>query len=338
MTKTYWFGALALLAIGCSAATDGPPAPDEGVSQSERRDLHLGKGPPPGSCQAQWGSKKYCGGKSKNGSCWCDAACVTYGDCCADKKAVCEPTSTTCGGFANLPCPDGKVCVDDPNDGCDPNNGGADCGGICVDDVPVGGECAADLCGPAPGMPTKLCPDGKNVPGPTGKCLKNDDGTCGWEIAECPPSGAFCGGFAGIQCPAGQECVDVPGDGCDPKNGGADCGGMCVDAPPATNSCAGHCGGVSADKSCYCDSVCKYYGDCCDDYAAQCTTRVPATGACVKNSNDSCTTDADCVGGGCGGELCYNPAVSSGISTCECTQPMNVGGCGCVQGKCTWYQ
>jgi len=38
-----------------------------------------------------------------------------------------------CGGFAAIPCPEGLVCVDDPNDSCDPNQGGADCGGICVD-------------------------------------------------------------------------------------------------------------------------------------------------------------------------------------------------------------
>jgi hypothetical protein len=29
---------------------------------------------------------------------------------------------------------------------------------------------------------------------------------------------------------------------------------------------------------------------------------------CVKNSHDECTTDADCTNGGCGSELCYNPA------------------------------
>lgn len=39
-----------------------------------------------------------------------------------------------CGGIAGLPCPDGRVCVDDPRDDCDPDNGGADCGGICVPD------------------------------------------------------------------------------------------------------------------------------------------------------------------------------------------------------------
>ena len=42
----------------------------------------------------------------------------------------------------------------------------------------------------------------------------------------------FCGGIAGITCPRGLRCVDDPRDSCDPKNGGADCGGICV--PPAS--------------------------------------------------------------------------------------------------------
>jgi len=40
-------------------------------------------------------------------------------------------------------------------------------------------------------------------------------------------SGAFCGGFVGISCPAGYVCVDDPADDCDPNAGGADCGGIC---------------------------------------------------------------------------------------------------------------
>lgn len=40
-----------------------------------------------------------------------------------------------CGGIAGFPCPDGMQCVDDPDDSCDPKNGGADCGGICTDTV-----------------------------------------------------------------------------------------------------------------------------------------------------------------------------------------------------------
>jgi len=42
-----------------------------------------------------------------------------------------------CGGIAAFPCPENMACVDDPNDSCDPDNGGADCGGICVQTSPV---------------------------------------------------------------------------------------------------------------------------------------------------------------------------------------------------------
>ncbi len=42
-------------------------------------------------------------------------------------------SSTFCGGIAAFKCPDGQECIDDPNDSCDPMNGGADCGGICVE-------------------------------------------------------------------------------------------------------------------------------------------------------------------------------------------------------------
>ena len=41
-----------------------------------------------------------------------------------------------CGGITGKPCPKGLVCIDDPNDDCDPDNGGADCGGICVPRTP----------------------------------------------------------------------------------------------------------------------------------------------------------------------------------------------------------
>lgn len=36
-----------------------------------------------------------------------------------------------CGGFAGFVCSDGYECVDDPSDDCDPEQGGADCIGIC---------------------------------------------------------------------------------------------------------------------------------------------------------------------------------------------------------------
>jgi len=51
-----------------------------------------------------------------------------------------------------------------------------------------------------------------------------------WDSSQCKcvTDQQTCGGIAGIRCPAGQKCVDNPNDGCDPNNGGADCGGICV--------------------------------------------------------------------------------------------------------------
>ncbi|KAL7931333.1 hypothetical protein V8C35DRAFT_310137 [Trichoderma chlorosporum] len=44
----------------------------------------------------------------------------------------------------------------------------------------------------------------------------------------CVPKDArFCGGFVGFGCPEGLFCYDAL-DGCDPENGGADCGGVCL--------------------------------------------------------------------------------------------------------------
>lgn len=57
-----------------------------------------------------------------------------------DTEAQDEPTvesvrakqKIACGGFAGLSCPDNLTCVDDPSDSCDPDQGGADCIGMCI--------------------------------------------------------------------------------------------------------------------------------------------------------------------------------------------------------------
>ncbi len=46
--------------------------------------------------------------------------------------------------------------------------------------------CATADCGPALGMPNTLCADGVTVAGPTGQCLRQGDGSCGWEVIRCP--------------------------------------------------------------------------------------------------------------------------------------------------------
>ncbi|KLU87193.1 hypothetical protein MAPG_06195 [Magnaporthiopsis poae ATCC 64411] len=54
----------------------------------------------------------------------CGMACGIPGICV-------EPIP--CMGFVGKPCEDeNKICVDDPTDTCDPNNGGRDCLGLCV--------------------------------------------------------------------------------------------------------------------------------------------------------------------------------------------------------------
>ena len=54
----------------------------------------------------------------------------------------------------------------------------------------------------------------------------------GWAARRCrifPTPPIFCGGIEGKLCPDGLECVDYPGDKCDPGEGHADCIGICVE-------------------------------------------------------------------------------------------------------------
>ncbi|MCA9593632.1 MAG: hypothetical protein KC776_09990 [Myxococcales bacterium] len=71
--------------------------------------------PENGSCQGM------CGGAAPDQSCWCDAACTDYGDCCGDFAAA---------------CPAGGV---GPNTGCTP--------ALCQSGMPAyenGSECYCD--------------------------------------------------------------------------------------------------------------------------------------------------------------------------------------------------
>jgi len=89
----------------------------------------------------------------------------------------------------------------------------------------------------------------------------------------CPSEPAVCGGFAGIPCPDGQTCVDDPSDDCDPKNGGADCSGICVDQPPPT-----FCGGIAGIP-------CPDGETCVDDPSDDCDPKnggADCSGICVQ--------------------------------------------------------
>ena len=354
--KTYrffrTFPLLAAVAVTACATSDplppeqgpaisGAPAPPEGRREGPRA-LHVG------SCQGA------CGGKSLSGLCWCDDSCSQYGDCCKDKATACpgEEPPTPCGATTCAPgleccnpscglcVPPGGACIElacGPVDSCVDSCGGKSKSGACWcdDGCAAYGDCCADkasTCDP-PDCPD-VCPQicaGEDVPVLPAEC----------PVPSCDcDEKVLCGGFAGLPCPEGLHCFDDPEDDCDPANGGADCGGVCL--PPPPDSCLDHCGGASEDQSCYCDDLCDDYGDCCSDFEPVCSVgvapRTPVSGGCAKNAGHTCNSDADCTNGGCGGETCYNPAGGPVITTCECTAPNTATGCGCVEGLCSWYQ
>jgi hypothetical protein len=58
-------------------------------------------------------------------------ACLTYQH--YDSTACGCVDNPHCGGIAGIQCPSTyATCEDDPRDSCDPNQGGRDCGGICM--------------------------------------------------------------------------------------------------------------------------------------------------------------------------------------------------------------
>ena len=66
--------------------------------------------------------------------CPCTKSCPTGQTCIAIPKGCREicVVPRMCGGIAGIQCDDGFVCIDNPNDNCDPLQGGNDCGGVCI--------------------------------------------------------------------------------------------------------------------------------------------------------------------------------------------------------------
>jgi hypothetical protein len=172
--------------------------------------------------------------------------------------------------------------------------------------------CRPRQCGPELGLPNVLCSDGVTVGGPTGRCLRQPDGSCGWEVISCPPDA--CASSA--SCAAGQYCTVEDGD-CNPAPGCVP-GGVCTDVcygvckPKPVDPCAGKvCGDpcvgpFASPLPTYCDQsgqcqplaekpVCK--GPCGGIAGIPC----PGFGQCVDDPSDSC--DPANGGADCGG-LC----------------------------------
>jgi hypothetical protein len=94
--------------------------------------------------------------------------------------------------------------------------------------------CSEAECGPAPGMPNSLCPDGKSYSGPSGRCLRNTKGQCGWEILECPSGGTSGGQSSSFQPYTCGNRV------CESKEGYRESAFGCDPTPQYPNICDGH--------------------------------------------------------------------------------------------------
>lgn len=105
------------------------------------------------------------------------------------------------------------------------SHGGASTGGDGSAGESNQSECAKADCGPQLGLPNWTCADG-SVGGPTGRCIKQSTGMCGWEINDCPMAGeggaSNQGGEASV---AGTPAAaGAPGEDC----GGCPSGEVCV--------------------------------------------------------------------------------------------------------------
>ena len=174
-----------------------------------------------------------------------------------------------------------------------------------------------------------LLPAAKDAGCGDNEVVIGDDGTGGSSDGGSSDGGSSDGGEAAGGHAPGVECYI---GGCNAE--------ICSAIPGVPSACV-----WLPEYACYhtfgmCEAdtynLCGWRDTPALQHCLQTANREPFEGGCARDNDDPCETDADCVNGGCGGELCFNPAVSEGISSCDCTVPAATG-CGCVLGTCSWY-
>ncbi len=255
----------AFVAVGGCAAEEAPaPQSDPPAEHSDELALRLCRRD--ADCPAPGAPCREC----KDGSFVCPEVrcerhqcvynfpqCPTVYDPCADQS---------CGAECRLCDPADPTCIE------------TDVVKYCQAD----GHCAA----PAPSCPVDPCASVRCAAGThcvAGECLPDADKV-------------FCGGIAAFPCPGSGNCVDDPSDDCDPKAGGADCGGMCV-CPPNNLLCIE---GTHWDGS---PSVCA------------CVPDVPSGVPCGGNV---CANGQYCCNASCG--ICAPPGVACIQIACLATE------------------
>ena len=191
-----------------------------------------------------------------------------------------------CGGFTGKPCPRGLVCVDDPTDDCDPDDGGADCGGICV--PRRRDPCERIRCAEG----TRCCPRCG------GLCLARDIPCTGEVCRREPCSETVCG--------PGEFCCNESCSRCAPL------GGACTDEvcpPPAERCGRAVCGEgeYCCNRSC---GTCAPFGQHC--HQAICDPLDPPLEECGPVA---CPPGQVCCNASCG--ICTPPGGACAMIACE---------------------
>jgi hypothetical protein len=133
--------------------------------------------------------------------------------------------------------------------------------------------CSESECGPQLGRPNEPCEDGSTA-GPTGRCLRGGDGTCAWEVLECPaPTGQAGAPNAGGTSSTGgtHNAGGTSSTGGTHNSGGSSSGGTGGTHPA-------ECGGCSDQGQ-----ICIYQVGGPGPSRFRCATQLPcgAAGACA---------------------------------------------------------